>query len=915
MGDPIQGLLIPKYRRKIMAKNLRKVIALLSAAAVISALLPTAFALQDGTQIDGTDFTGVTLSSDGKNRFLQSTTATNKDLGNGVVIANGARSDGANGNTGWYGKSGFVEAAIGQYVSAGRGPYMYFNVDGSSLDGQRVTLTFKYNPKNGTGNTADLYIVDNATGLDVDGNTYNGTETPTLSVGKELTESTWNNIKVIIETDGKCIVLANDKLVTVGTMTASTLPYLRFTQTVSSKDLQSTGGIDDVYFYTGGETTNEDFAGWEYGMLELEDQEGAIVKNGTKYNVSAEFSLPTASIDGSEITWNVYQKLKGGNTLEETTLASTDQSKVTPNPGSELENYDVVLVATIKYGDYETTKEFPLTLKMPQEIADEVAGAVTIAYADSTSPEFNSNTKVYTVTKDLALATAGDYNTTITWECLNEAATESDSRISSTGVIYPNDSDDKVVLRATVKFGDATATKDFVIQLPNAVTDYIDPVITALTVASADDKTVTYPVASIGTVKTDIALPTRVRLTADSYVGITWKVSSENAELSKDNVVEYTTSDFNEHDVTITGTFSYVKNDTNVVSKTADSYSYKVQFTSSDVESTDSALDKYKVRFDAAYDENFESIPSSATSDINLPTTGYFGSKFVWSSSAPTVISNSGKYTRPTSSKSVNLAATIISGSASVIKNFAVSVAGSNNNGGGGGGGGGSVSSTGTTNKGTSGGAIYSSNTGAVASEVTSAADRVSRLQEEALASNDLFTDIPQAAWAREEINGLAKAGVINGKTDTLFAPNDTVTRAEFAKMLMGTLGLASNAYTTSSFRDVPTDAWYFAAVESAYNLGIINGVSAGTFAPNALITRQDMAVMVARAAEIAGKTISETAEAKAFADEGSIADYAKASVDTLVKGGVINGMSDTEFAPLANATRAQAAKILYRFL
>ncbi|MBR0366200.1 MAG: S-layer homology domain-containing protein, partial [Clostridia bacterium] len=218
-------------------------------------------------------------------------------------------------------------------------------------------------------------------------------------------------------------------------------------------------------------------------------------------------------------------------------------------------------------------------------------------------------------------------------------------------------------------------------------------------------------------------------------------------------------------------------------------------------------------------------------------------------------------------------------------------------------------------NSGSGGGTIYSANTGAVATNTTSAADKVAQLQEEALAANDLFKDVSQAAWARDEINGLAKAGVINGKTAELFAPNDTITRAEFAKILMGAFGLASDAYTTSSFNDVVPGDWCFMYVESAYNLGIINGIGAGTFAPNALITRQDMAVMVARAAKIAGKDIAEAAGAKDFADAASIADYAKPSVDTLVKGGIINGMSDTEFAPLANATRAQAAKILYKFL
>ena len=431
----------------------------------------------------------------------------------------------------------------------------------------------------------------------------------------------------------------------------------------------------------------------------------------------------------------------------------------------------------------------------------------------------------------------------------------------------------------------------------------------------------------------NVVLPSteKVTLYGNTYVAdVTWKVTSGQAYLSDAGVISV--SDKSAHDVTLQKTVKYSKNG-KVVGTDSATYSLKVMFEPDDVleevtlalaakgaddatkaELLKAAVYDYQVAFDAAYDANFSSVPKSASSDIELPTSGYFGSEFKWSSSAPTVISNSGKFTKPSSSKTVNMVASVISGSAVAEKTFNISVAGSNT-GSGGGGGGGSTSSTGTKNSGSGGGTIYTANTGAVAANNTSAADKVAQLQEEALAANDLFKDVSQAAWARDEINGLAKAGVINGKTGELFAPNDTITRAEFAKILMGTLGLASDAYTTSSFKDVSPDDWCFKYVESAYNLGIINGVGAGTFAPNALITRQDMAVMVARAAQVAGKDISEVAEVKTFADAANISDYAKASVDTLVKGGIINGMSDTEFAPLANATRAQAAKILYKFL
>lgn len=80
-------------------------------------------------------------------------------------------------------------------------------------------------------------------------------------------------------------------------------------------------------------------------------------------------------------------------------------------------------------------------------------------------------------------------------------------------------------------------------------------------------------------------------------------------------------------------------------------------------------------------------------------------------------------------------------------------------------------------------------------------------------------------------------------------------------------------------------------------------------------ITRQDMAVIIYRAAQATGVELDETNEGKTFDDDMSVAAYAKEAVDMLVRAGVINGISETEFAPLANATRAQAAKMTYELV
>ncbi len=519
----------------------------------------------------------------------------------------------------------------------------------------------------------------------------------------------------------------------------------------------------------------------------------------------------------------------------------------------------------------------------------------------------------YHVNEDLALQ-KGSSVLPITWECkqLENGEWVDSDLIRSDGTIMPTDFVGSLKLVAAFSYKGLEKTKEYPVTLIDAVTTYIDPSIESVSAVSVDDKTVTIPIADIDRLMYDVTLPTSFNV-ADGKVTASWASNSENLVITND-VAEIHTSDYNVHEVTLTGTFTYSKNNTVLAAK-AQAYKVNISFPDDEtgVKSTDPALDKYKVRFDSEYEDNFTAIPKSASASIKLPTEGHFGSTFTWNSSVPTTISNSGVYTKPSTTKSVVMTATIISGAVSTEKSFTITVAGSSSNGGGGGG---STSSTGTSSTSRGSGSVATSTTIAVAgSTAVNGAEVVEKLLEEAAQSNDAFTDVSGAVWAREAINGLAAAGVINGKSETEFAPNDTVTRAEFAKMLMGVFGLNSESYTTSSFRDVSADAWYFQSVETAYNLGIITGVSDGVFAPDALITRQDMAVMVSRAAAVAGKAISETVEAKGFADASSIASYAVNAVDELVKGGIINGMSDTEFAPLSNATRAQAAKILYSFL
>ena len=172
------------------------------------------------------------------------------------------------------------------------------------------------------------------------------------------------------------------------------------------------------------------------------------------------------------------------------------------------------------------------------------------------------------------------------------------------------------------------------------------------------------------------------------------------------------------------------------------------------------------------------------------------------------------------------------------------------------------------------------------------------------------FNDLAGYDWAKDAILTLAADGVINGKSQNVFAPGDNVTRAEFAKIIVGAFDLVDNS-AAASFADTPKSHWSYRYVASAVAEKIVTGVSANSFNPDGKITRQDMATICYRALQSIGIETS-TAGKVEFADASSISDYAKEAVDTLSGLGIINGKGNGRFAPNDFATRAEAAKIVH---
>ena len=179
--------------------------------------------------------------------------------------------------------------------------------------------------------------------------------------------------------------------------------------------------------------------------------------------------------------------------------------------------------------------------------------------------------------------------------------------------------------------------------------------------------------------------------------------------------------------------------------------------------------------------------------------------------------------------------------------------------------------------------------------------------------SNISFSDV--SGWYADAVNFLVAREIISGTGDGTFDPNANITRAQFVTILAKLSGDSLSGYTSSSFTDVSASDWYFGAAQWAYENGVASG-AAGRFDANATITRQDMAVMIARYAEkIAKYELPETADAVTFTDSGKIDSYASAAVTAMQRAEIISGNSDGSFAPKANATRAAAAKMIAAFL
>ena len=166
-------------------------------------------------------------------------------------------------------------------------------------------------------------------------------------------------------------------------------------------------------------------------------------------------------------------------------------------------------------------------------------------------------------------------------------------------------------------------------------------------------------------------------------------------------------------------------------------------------------------------------------------------------------------------------------------------------------------------------------------------------------------TDI-DGHWAKSNIEYVYDHSLMNGYPEGIFAPENSITRAEFATVMSKFMELGEDSAAADKFSDVDGH-WAKGYIGALYNREIVNGVSDIEFAPDANITRQEIATILARAFKLTEKS------ADVFADNDSIAEWASDFVYMTKAAGYMQGDENNNFNPIANATRAEVATIIYR--
>ena len=185
--------------------------------------------------------------------------------------------------------------------------------------------------------------------------------------------------------------------------------------------------------------------------------------------------------------------------------------------------------------------------------------------------------------------------------------------------------------------------------------------------------------------------------------------------------------------------------------------------------------------------------------------------------------------------------------------------------------------------------------------------------EEPATDVSDIFLDIAPNAWYKDAVQYAYDNGLMTGVSANEFAPEATTTRAMIVSMLARLEGVESAE--SAGFADVAANDWYATAVNWAAASGITSGTGDGNFSPNTAITREQLAAILMNYAQYKGQDVSARATLDTYNDAAAISSWANDVMSWAVAEGLLTGVTNDQLQPQGNATRAQVAAIFERFL
>ena len=184
----------------------------------------------------------------------------------------------------------------------------------------------------------------------------------------------------------------------------------------------------------------------------------------------------------------------------------------------------------------------------------------------------------------------------------------------------------------------------------------------------------------------------------------------------------------------------------------------------------------------------------------------------------------------------------------------------------------------------------------------------------DAIGDSMRFDDVSKGDWFYKDVEYVYNEGIMDGVSKREFAPNETLTRAMIVKILYRIEGEPAG-YRSSGFNDVESGRWYTGAVAWAAEKEIVKGYGNGKFGPNDPVTREQLAAILYRYTQYKGwSTTAASGSLKGFADAASVSSYAVDAMNWAVDEGLLKG-ANNELSPKSNATRAQVAAIIHRYL